>query len=446
MTHGATSTIMAMTGFHGELEELTSSNRHVSSMLLVSVFLFFVAGVTWTALAALDETVRGSGKVIPSSEIKRIQNFEGGIVSEILVTAGQEVKKGDTLIRLQEVQFSSRLREHQSMHLDLLATIARLEAHLEGRKDIRLPPELLAHRPELAANQMQLMLSRQLVDRSTLDVLIQEREQISQELKEARSRLEFQGRNLGLLKKELAMIEPMVARGAASEMEELRLRRQVNEVNGNIQETRIQIPKIQSSLQAAENRIEEETSRQRNELLKELNEARTQLESMKEKLPALADQVDRTVVRSPVDGVVKQVFVNTIGETISSGKDMVEIVPLEDSLLVEAQVLPKDIAFIHPGQNASVRLTAYDSSIYGSLDGVVEHISADAITDEQQKYSYYLVKIRTQETSLKDRAGKELPIIPGMVAEISILTGKKTVLEYILKPIIKTRQNALRER
>lgn len=439
-------TTMAVTNFHGELDELTSSNRHVSSMLLVSVFLFFVAGVTWTALAELDETVRGGGKIIPSSEIKRIQNFEGGIVSEILVTAGQEVKKGDTLIRLQEVQFSSRLREHQSMHLDLLATIARLEAHLEGRKDIRLPPELLAQRPELAANQMQLMLSRQLVDRSTLDVLIQEREQISQELKEARSRLDFQGRNLGLLKKELAMIEPMVARGAASEMEELRLRRQVNEVNGNIQETRIQIPKIQSSLQAAENRIEEETSRQRNELLKELNEARTQLESMKEKLPALADQVDRTVVRSPVDGVVKQVFVNTIGETISSGKDMVEIVPLEDSLLVEAQVLPKDIAFIHPGQNASVRLTAYDSSIYGSLDGVVEHISADAITDEQQKYSYYLVKIRTQETSLKDRAGKELPIIPGMVAEISILTGKKTVLEYILKPIIKTKQNALRER
>lgn len=439
-------TIMAVTNFHGELDELTSSNRHVSSMLLVSVFLFFVAGVIWTALAELDETVRGAGKVIPSSEIKRIQNFEGGIVSEILVKAGQEVKKGDTLIRLQEVQFSSRLREHQSMHLDLLATIARLEAHLEGRKDIRLPPELLAQRPELAENQMQLMLSRQLVDRSALDVLIQEREQISQELKEARSRLEYQGRNLTLLKKELAMIEPMVARGAASEMEELKLRRQVNEVNGNIQETRIQIPKIQSSLQAAENRIEEETSRQRNELLKELNEARTQLESMKEKLPALADQVDRTVVRSPVDGIVKQVFVNTIGETISSGKDMVEIVPLEDSLLVEAQVLPKDIAFIHPGQNASVRLTAYDSSIYGSLDGVVEHISADAITDEQQKYSYYLVKIRTQETSLKDRAGKELPIIPGMVAEISILTGKKTVLEYILKPIIKTKQNALRER
>ena len=167
---------------------------------------------------------------------------------------------------------------------------------------------------------------------------------------------------------------------------------------------------------------------------------------MQEKLPALADQVDRTVVRSPVDGIVKQVFVNTIGETISPGKDMVEIVPLEDSLLVEAQVMPQDIAFIHPGQNASVRLTAYDSSIYGSLEGVVEHISADAITDEQQKYSYYLVNIRTQENSLKDRFGKELPIIPGMVAEISILTGKKTVLEYILKPIIKTRQNALRER
>ena len=444
MTHGQAKSLK--TGFRGELADLTSSNRHVSSILLMSVFLFFGAGVAWAALAALDETVRGAGKVIPSSEIKRIQNFEGGIVAQILVKAGQEVRKDDILIRLQEVQFSSRLREHQSMHLDLLATIARLEAQLDGREDIRLPQEVLERKPDLAASQKRLMLSRQMVYRSALDVLVQEREQIGQELKEARSRLEYQGRNLSLLRKELDMIAPMVARGAASEMEELKLRRQVNEVTGTIQETRIQIPKIQSALQAAENRIEEEKSRQRSELLKELDEARTQLESMQEKLPALADQVDRTVVRSPVDGIVKQVFVNTIGETISPGKDMVEIVPLEDSLLVEAQVMPQDIAFIHPGQNASVRLTAYDSSIYGSLEGVVEHISADAITDEQQKYSYYLVNIRTQENSLKDRFGKELPIIPGMVAEISILTGKKTVLEYILKPIIKTRQNALRER
>ena len=432
--------------FQSELKDLTSSNRHVSSMLLIAVLLFFVGGVTWTAMASLDETVRGIGKVIPSSEIKRVQNFEGGIISEILVKAGQEVKKGDILIRLRQVQFSSRLREHQSMYLDLLATIARLEAHLANRQEVELPEEVLAQKPGLAASQNQLLLSKRLVHQSTLDVLTQEREQRIQELKEARSRLQYQGRNLSLLKEELAMIQPMVARGAASEMEELQLKRQVNEVVGSIQETRIQIPKIESALQGAENRIAEEKSRQRNELLKELNEARTQLESMKEKLPALEDQVDRTVVRSPVGGIVKQVFVNTIGETISPGKDMVEIVPLEDTLLVEAQVQPKDIAFIHPGQKASVRLTAYDSSVYGSLDGQVEHISADAITDEQQRYSYYLVKIRTQETSLKEHDGKELPIIPGMVAEISVLTGKKTVLEYILKPIIKTKQNALRER
>jgi len=433
-------------GFHGELKDLTSSNRFVSSLLLISVFLFFAAGVTWTAMASLDETVRGSGKVIPSSEVKRVQNFEGGIVDEILVKAGQEVKKGDVVIRLQEVQFSSRLREHQSMYLDLLATIARVEAHLAGREDIRLPGEVLEQKPNLLNSQKQLMLSTRLANQAALDVLAQEREQASQSLKEVRSRLEYQSRNLSLLRKELDMIAPMVARGAASEMEELRLRRQVNELNGDIQETRIAIPKLQSALQGAEKRIEEEKSRQRNELLRELNEARTQLESMKEKLPALEDQVDRTVVRSPVDGIVKQVFVNTIGESISPGKDMVEIVPIQDTLLVEAQIMPRDIAFLHPGQNASVRLTAYDSSIYGSLNGEVEHISADAITDERQKNSYYLVNIRTGRTSLKDPGGKELPIIPGMVAEISIKTGKKTVLQYLLKPIIKTKQNALRER
>jgi adhesin transport system membrane fusion protein len=290
--------------FQNELKDLTSSNKHVSSMLLVAVLLFFVVGVTWTAMASLDETVRGAGKVIPSSEIKRVQNFEGGIVSEILVKAGQEVRKGDILIRLQEVQFSSRLREHQSMYLDLLATIARLEAHLEGREEVELPASVRAQKPGLAAGQNQLLRSERLVNKSALDVLTQEREQRIQELKEARSRLEYQGRNLTLLKEELAMIQPMVARGAASEMEELQLRRQLNDVVGSIQETRIQIPKIESALQGAENRIAEEESRQRNDLLKELTEARTQLESMQEKLPALEDQVDRTVVRSPVDGIV----------------------------------------------------------------------------------------------------------------------------------------------
>lgn len=433
--------------FAEELRELTSSSHFVASLLLLSIFIFFAAAIMWAANAPLDEVVRGQGKIIPSSEIKKVQNFEGGILSEIMVKAGMEVKKGQPLLRLDQTQFSSKLKEHNSSYLDLIATIARLEAQLNNEKEISIPTELLHQKKNLLANQKQLLESKKKEYQSAIDVLTQEKMQKSQEYKEALENLRYKRLDLALLRKELAMIQPMVERGAASEMEALRLKRQETELIGEIEKIKITIPKLVSALKAASNMIEEEESRQKSEILAELNEARMKLESMREKTPALEDQVDRTLVRSPVNGIIKQVFVNTIGEAVSPGKDMVEIVPQEDSLLVEARILPQDIAFIHANQKAKVDITAYDSSIYGGLHGRVEHISADAILDESKKYSYYLIKVRTQSTSLKDQnSGKELPIIPGMVAEVAVLTGKKTVFDYLTKPILKTKQRALSER
>ena len=432
--------------FSTELEDITSSSRISANLLLIAIVVFFAVALTWAANAPLDEVVRGTGKVIPSTEIKRIQNFEGGIVKEILVHEGEQVAKGQLLVLLDQTQMVSRFREQQSTYLDQILAISRLEAELAGKDDIDFPAEVRDEKPHVLDSQRELLRSRNANRRSALTVLETAREQRAQELKELRSKLDFQQRQLTLLQKEVEMTRNMVSKGAASDMDLLRSQRQQTELSGQIADSRIAIPKVSAALDGAVHRIEEEKSKQRSEILKELNAVRTEMEGRKEKLPALEDQMDRTSVRSPVDGTVKRVFVTTIGEAVGAGKEMLEIVPREDTLLVEARVHPQDIAFLHPGQDAQVKITAYDFSIYGSMPGTVEHISADAITDEQQKLSYYLIKVRTKTASLNSRDGKELPIIPGMVAEVDVLTGKKTVLEYILKPIIKTTRGALHER
>ena len=432
--------------FSTELDDITSKSRITANLLLLVIAVFFLVAIVWAANAPLDEVVRGAGKVIPSTEIKRIQNFEGGIVKEILVREGEQVAKGQLLILLDQTQMTSRFREQQSGYLDQIVAIARLEAELAGKDNIDFPAEVRDQKPHLLENQIELMRSRNSKRQSTLTVLELARDQQSQELKELKSKLDYQQRNYSLLKKEVEMTQTMVAKGAASDMELLRAQRQLTELSGMIADTRIAIPKVASALDGAAHRIKEENSKQRSEILHELNSIRTEMEGRKEKLPALEDQMDRTSVRSPVDGTVKRVFVTTIGEAVGPGKEMLEIVPKEDTLLVEAKVLPQDIAFLHPGQAADVKITAYDFSIYGGMPGQVEHISADAITDEQQKLSYYLIKVRTKSSTLTSKEGQELPIIPGMVAEVDVLTGKKTVLEYMLKPIIKTTRGALRER
>ena len=432
--------------FETELDDITNSSRLTANILLVVIVIFFVVAITWASRAQLDEVVRGMGKVIPSSEVKRIQNFEGGIVKTILVHEGEHVDKDQLLILLDQTQMTARFREQQSGYLDQILAISRLEAELEGKETIEFPAEVLDQRPHLIEHQRELMRSRNYSRLSALTVLEREKEQRGQELKELKSKLEFLLKNHTLLKKEVDMTQNMVSRGAASDMDLLKAQRALTELSGMIADARLAIPKAAAALDGATHRIEEEKGKQRSDILKELNMIRTEMEGGKEKLPALEDQMDRTSVRSPVEGTVKRVFVTTIGEAVGPGKELLEIVPRDDTLMVEAKVLPQDIAFLYPGQNANVKITAYDFSIYGSMPGIVEHISADAITDEQQKISYYLIKVRTENASLKNKEGKDLPIIAGMVAEVDVLTGKKTVLEYILKPIIKTMRGAMGER
>lgn len=433
-------------GFVGELNELCTTSRVAANLLLLIVMAILVSAVVWAANAPLDEVVKSLGKVIPSSEVKRVQNFEGGFVKEILVQEGQHVKKGQVLAILDQTQMVSRLRELQSSYLDQVATVARLKAELSGSVIIDFPSEITSFKPGLMNNQQELLKSRNASRLSAINVLDRDRQQKRQELMGLRSNLEYLQKKYALLSKELKMTKSMVARGAASEMDLLRIQQAVTELSGQIALIRLDIPKVKAAVEGAGHRVDELRENQRSDILEELSRACAKMDGYKEQLPAFEDKVNRTNVRSPVEGTVKQVFVTTIGEAISPGGEILEIVPREDTLLIEAKVSPRDIAFIRPGQDAKVKLTAYDSSIYGSMPGTVEYISSDAIADAELKTSYYQIKVRTATPMLKDHSGQDLPIIPGMIAEVDILTGKKTVLEYLLKPILKAKSNAMRER
>ncbi|WP_319586402.1 HlyD family type I secretion periplasmic adaptor subunit [uncultured Desulfobulbus sp.] len=403
-------------------------------------FLFFIA---WAALSKIDEVTRGDGKVIPSQQIQVVQNLEGGILSKMLVHVGEIVEKDQLLLEIDKTRFSAPYQESRVGFLALKAQIARLEAETHDTP-FTVPGEVVTEKPELGSREQKLYGSRKEQLAAKLQMLQEQLNQRKQELAELRSRQEELTRTSGLLQRELSMTKPLVAQGAVSEVEVLRLQRQSSEMSGNIDATRIAIPKIESKIAEAKKAIEGEQLTFRNTARGELIEAYAKLESINANSSALMDRLQRTAVRSPVRGTINQIKVNTVGGTIQPGMDLIEIVPLEDSLLVEARIKPADIAFLHPNQQAVVKFTAYDYTIYGGLEANLEHISADSITDKEGN-DFYLVRLRTKQNYLGSKE-KPLPIIPGMVVSVDILTGKKTILSYLLKPVLRAQSTALRER
>jgi adhesin transport system membrane fusion protein len=376
--------------------------RPLALAALYFTAIFLVFAVVWASWATLDEVVVGTGKVIPSSHIHVIQNLEGGILSELSVREGQVVEKDQVLLRIDDTRFTSTFREAKVKRLTLLSSSARLTAEAQGTP-LSFPREVVKEAPELVRAETALYTSRRRAVEETVAGLKRSHE---------------------LAMRELKMSETLVPMGAISEVEILRLRRQVNEL---------------------QTQIDERTNRYRAEAGEELSRHAGELATLGESSVAMEDRVKRTVVRSPVRGVVKTVVTSTLGAVIQPGASILEIVPIEDTLLVEAQVRPEDIAFIHPGQTATIKVSAYDFSIYGSLPGTVERLSADSLVDDKKGFTYYKVIARTTSATLSYQ-GKELPIIPGMTASVDILTGKKTVLDYLLKPVLKTREHAMRER
>lgn len=412
-------------------------------LILWLTVAFFTALLVWASLAELDEITRGAGKVIPSLQVQVVQNLEGGILSEILVKEGGTVEREQVLLRIDDTRFSSTLSESRLRFLSLKAKAARLQAEAENTSFIP-PREAMQAHPELVEQELELFQSRGQGLQSKLGILNQQVTQRQQELAELKSKVKHIKASYWLANKELKITKPLVKDGAISEVEVLRLERQVNELRGQLETSKLAIPRVESMYNEAQRKYEEMEIAFRNAARMELNETVSELSGLSESHLAMEDRVRRTLVRSPVRGTVKQVMVSTIGGVIKPGMDLVEIVPAEDTLVVEARVRPGDIAFLHPGARAVVKFTAYDFAIYGGLNANVEHISADTITDEKGE-SYYLVRARTDESYFGPEAAP-LPIIPGMTVNLDILTGKKTVLEYLLKPVLRAKEMALKER
>jgi adhesin transport system membrane fusion protein len=411
--------------------------------LLWMIMAFVVGIIVWAAYAEIDEFTRGQGRVIPSRSVQLIQNLEGGIVAEVFVREGQLVKRGEPVIRLDSIGFSSSLSETKVNQAQLLAKATRLKAEAEG-SDFPVAQLLTSLSKTTVDAEKNLYLARQRENKASSQIIVQQITQKKQELSELAAKALQLGRSYRLLKEELDLTQPLVAEGAVSQVELLRLKRQANDLRGELEAVKLSTPRIKSSLIELEQTLKAQESAFKSQAQSDYNDVNAELSRLQETTQAIIDQVDRRVVKSPVTGTIKQMFVKTLGGVVQPGMDLLEIVPSEDSLLIETKIRPADIAFMHPGQKAMVKFTAYDFSIHGGLQGEVVNISPDTILDEEGE-SFYLVQIETQESFLGAETGS-LPIIPGMTVNVDVLTGKKTVLDYILKPILKTKQLALRER
>ncbi|MBI5109980.1 MAG: HlyD family type I secretion periplasmic adaptor subunit [Rhodocyclales bacterium] len=410
--------------------------RILVKTILIALALF----VMWTAVALVDEITKGEGKVIPSSQIQVLQSLDGGIVVEINVREGQIVDAGQVLLRVDPTRFESSVRENRSQYLALTTKAARLRALAEGLPFVP-PPEVVVEDPKTIQDEQRLYETARSNVEAQISIARQQLIQRQQELSEMRVKREQASQAYELTAKELSVTKPLISSGAVSEVELLRLERDAARFRGERDMAAAQILRSQAAMAEASRKIEEVELNARNEVRKDLADTMAKLNAFSEGGVALADKVKHASVRSPVKGTVKRLMVNTVGGVVQPGRDLVEVVPLDDALILEAKVAPKDIAFLRPGQPAMVKFTAYDFSTYGGLDAKLEHIGADSITDERGN-TFFLVRVRTAKSSL----GANLPIIPGMVAEVDIVTGKKSILEYLLKPVLRAKQAALTER
>lgn len=432
------------TEFMSEVSAVTMQSMHRGGhLLLLLIALFFSCAAAWAYYTEVEEVTRGDGKVVPSSRLQIIQNLEGGIVAEIIAREGQMVERGEVLMKIDDTRFSSSFRETQLKYWELMARSARLEAESTAQPLV-LPEKLLFEQPGLVAEEQALFSARQRELESSILVLNQQAAQRRQELVERQAKQAQFKRSYELSFQELNMSEPLVAQGVMSEVELLRLKRTANELKGEMDANRLAIPRIQHALNEVQQKVAELRISFQTEAARELSEVNGEFARAQESISALQDRVSRTDVRSPVKGTVQRLMVNTVGGVIQPGADLVEIVPLEDNLLIEAQIRPADIAFLRPGQNAMIKFTAYDFSIYGGLSATLERISADTVTNDKDE-SFYLIYLRTNESAIESQQG-QFTIIPGMTVTVDILTGTKTVMDYLLKPLLKAKNEALRER
>lgn len=433
-----------------QLEPLSSHHDydrgpHKAVQYLVGVTaLFFVLLLAWMSFAKLDISVNAIGAVVPSSRIQQIQSMEGGILQSIAAHEGSHVKKGDLLATVQNLQFNAELGESQQTYWGAQAALVRLQAEAQNRPPV-FPAELEASAPELVREQRTLWQSRRQERENTLDTLSKQLAQRQQELAEAKAKHQALNDAIGPAREALAIEEKLAAAGAGARADLLSAQQRYTAQKGEQETTRIAIGRIQSAVQEAQARLVETKSRFATETSKEKNEVELRAATVNQQLTSRNDKVARRDLHASMDGTVNRVLLNTVGGVVKAGETIMEVVPAEDKLLIAARVKPTDIAFIKIGQPAKIRISAYDSSIFGTLAGTIIQINANAIVDNERKESYFEVFLEAERNFL-GLPEERLTISPGMGADASIKTGKRTMMDYMLKPVIKTLDKSLRER
>ena len=440
------------------MTDAPSGHRLIIWSLTAMIVIFFI----WAYLSELDQVTSGEGKVIPSSQIQVIQSLDGGILEELFVSEGSIVTKGQPLARIDDTRFRSDFAQQEQETDSLQANVIRLQTELDSlvvadvstdwKEQVQINKQTLSFPQELSNRQDRLIRRQQDEYNGRLDnlsnqleILARQIQQRQQESAELNSKINTLTNSYRLVSRELELTRPLAEKGIVAEVELLKLERSVNDIQGELQSLRLMRPKIKASLDEAILKRREAVFNFGAEARAQLNELQTRLSRMNEAQVGAADKLNKAVITSPVNGTIKTLHINTLGGVVKPAVDIIEIVPSEDQLLIETKILPKDIAFLHPGLPAVVKVSAYDFTRYGGLEGTVEHISADTSQDEEGN-SYYLIRVRTEQSSLTKKDGTPMPIIPGMLTSVDIITGKRSILEYILNPILRAKDTALRER
>ncbi|MBV7317154.1 HlyD family type I secretion periplasmic adaptor subunit [Shewanella sp. NIFS-20-20] len=441
---------------------MLSESPRGHKLMIWAIAAFILSFIAWASLSKLDRVTSGLGKVIPSSQIQVIQSLDGGVIQNIFVQEGNLVTKGQPLVRIDDTRFRSDFAQQEQEVNSLQANVVRLSTELSSitlaevdtnwREQVMInqqvllfPQHLIDSQDSLIARQIQEYTSRLNNLHNQLEIQARQIQQRQQESEEVKSNIRTMTKSFQLISRELELTKPLAAKGIVPEVELLKLQRTVNDIQGELSSMRLMLPKIKAALDEAILKRREAALVYISEARKELNEQQSRLSRLNEAKLGAQDKVSKAIINSPVNGTVKSININTLGGVVQPGVDIIEIVPSEDQLLIETRILPQDIAFLYPGLPAVVKVSAYDFTRYGGLTGVVEHISADTTQDEEGN-SFYIIRVRTDESNLIKDDGSLMPIIPGMLTSVDVIIGQRTIMEYILNPILRAKENALRER
>jgi len=430
--------------FMNELEAATRLKPSEGShYLLLAVFSLVIAFFVWSSTQKIEEITRGSGQVVPTQEIQIVQSLEGGILEELLVREGQAVKKGDVLLKVSDVAFASEERGVEAKTAALKAKRTRLKAESAG-KNFKIPADIENNYPDIARNEKALYESRKQELRNAKSILDNEISGARSRLGEVQAKINRFVESRRLLNKELEITKEMVAKRAVPKLEEIRLDRELSNISGQIREATQEKSALQANLRKAQRERADREDQFKSQVLGELNEIESQISQLTENLTAIGDRVDRAEVRSPVDGVINKISIKTIGGIVEPAMKLVEVVPIDNNLKIIARVSPQEIAFIRPDLPANIKISAYDSQRYGSLNGRLTRIGANSITDEKGNI-FFEIEVQADQNYLGTQENP-LPITPGMVAETEIITGKRSILSYLAKPVLRAKDRALSER